>query len=260
MFENIQLFFTQLSFFLGHLDPLAAFWSAAKFAAQGLLLAFIIISACARFKIFRRKNKYWNIAAKLYFIYIPIVCMGAGVSLGLLQYIKAVNDETVSVWLQPVKQEMADYLQSLPPEVSANLSLPALKTHIRIAIEQALNESPTASRLAGLINQMPAPAKTLLLEKFADVVVEKLNEKISDATRIDEKILSQLWQHNAIALIKSDLLDRVVSQKTHGLIDDYQKNSLILTLLLLLLPVADTLIARFLEQRRTPTQALASGQ
>ena len=127
MFQYIQSFYDYTAVFSEYFSPAAAFWSIAKFAALGLIVYLVLINVCVRFKFFQRRNRYWNIIAKLYFPYIFIVCIGAGCAFGMLYYCKAVSDEAIGALVQPVNQKIIDYLQYLPQETAALLSLPELR-------------------------------------------------------------------------------------------------------------------------------------
>jgi len=248
MLEDIQ-FLSLYRMLFEYFDPLAVVWSAVKFAALGLFLALVAVIVCAKFKVFRRQNKFWNIAAKLYFLYIPIICIGSGAGFGLLQYIKSVNNKAVNALVQPVKQEMIGYLEGLSPEVTANLSFASLKTKIRDDIGQLFKDTAAENSISNFVNKLPNPGKGLVFNTLTNIVIDKVNAEISNVTGLDKKSLAQLWNKTAIELLKSDFLNDILSQRVNGFISGYQKALLLFLFLLLLVPAVDTLIARKLEKR-----------
>ena len=253
MFESFQLFLFRgwFELFYEYFNPMHVFWNAAKFALLGFVIALVLMIICVKFKIFRRQNKYWNVFTKLYFIYIPIVFIVAGIGFGTLQYVKTVSDKAVNTLLQPAKQAMLGYLQGLPPETCAILSPAELKNKIRSEIELVFNDTATESRIQNVVNNLPAPAKEWVFETLVDFTIDKLNTKVSDATGLDKEMVSKLWHQNIAESLKGDLLNDIFNQRVHKLINSYQRSLLYFLLLLLLVPTADAIIAKVLKKRRS---------
>ncbi|MCL2523491.1 MAG: hypothetical protein FWF20_06350 [Betaproteobacteria bacterium] len=249
---GLESWFSFLSL-LGHSSifssPLDALWSSAKFAALGFALALAALIVGAKFKFFWRRNRYWNIAAKLYLLYIPIVCLGAGAGFGLLHHAKEINEGVVNVLLQPFKQAALEFLQDIPPEVGSNLSLPALKRQMQNEIELRFKDTDAANSLGDLINKLPVPFMEKASETLVNYVTDEFNKKISDVSGLDKENLSKLWRQSVTELLLGNFVNSIVSQSVNKALNSYQKTLLLLSLLLLLLPVADTLIARMVERR-----------
>ncbi|MCL2627035.1 MAG: hypothetical protein FWD46_09545 [Cystobacterineae bacterium] len=241
MLENFFLFFEKFSLIAGYFEPLAAFWSVAKFMALGLLLSLGVVWGCIQFKLFKRQNRYWNWAAKLYFLYIPVSFIVVGAGFGLLQYTQILSDKVIQRMLHPFKQEVLVHLQTLPPESNARLSLAALKTRIEDNLEQSL--------LAKRMHKALPSARRWMLETFVDFLADKLNTKASEWSGFDKETLSHLWNQDATELLDGPWLDDIFSRRLHQLIGGYQMTLLWLLCLLLLVPAADTALAKVLERR-----------
>ncbi|MBN2718617.1 MAG: hypothetical protein JXX14_22420 [Deltaproteobacteria bacterium] len=57
---------------------------AAALAVVGLILGILSVRYCKRKKLFVRENRIWNILAKLAYVYIPVVFLISGFSLGIV--------------------------------------------------------------------------------------------------------------------------------------------------------------------------------
>jgi len=253
MFESFQLLFFRgwYELVFEYFDPFRAFWSAVKYTTLGFAIALALVTICVKFQFFRRQNKYWNIVAKLYFLYIPIVCICTGAGFGTLQYIKAVNDKATNALLQPAKQMMIDYLQGLPPDIRANFSLVEFRIKIQNDIEAKFKDTSTANRIQSVVSSLPAPAKKWLFENLVNCVIDNVNTKISKTTGWDKEALSKLWHEDMIELLKSDTVNDIFNRRIHKYIHGYQTFLLFFLLLFLSVPAIDIIIARTLVKSET---------
>jgi len=227
-------------------DPAAAFWTIAQFTALGFVLALILVFVCAKFRVFQRRNKFWNIAAKLYFLYILLVFMGAGAVFGALQYGKDASDKAADVFVETVTPKVVGYLQSLPPETRARAVFDAsVRAKIRKDIELQLESTAIAPYLA----MLPDQAMDWVSGTLVDYVIDQLNKKVAGLIGVDKKEIAKLWNQNMEELVQGDFLGNLVRQPIHKIVTSYQKAVLFLLLFLLLLPVADILLAKWLYRR-----------
>jgi len=226
----------------------AVFFTMLKYAALGFVLSLALIIVCLKFKLFQRQNKYWNIFTKLYYFFIPIVCISVGIAYGFLQYGKDINDGLVNSALQPVKREIVDSLKSLPHETRDQLSSVTLRKVVQNAIE--FKAEDTTGNRKGVIKIMPKfVSEWLLNAAVTEMVISKLNAKIADATGLDKESINKLWQQNMIEVFESDFLNNLLSQHINGQIISLQKTLQYILLLLLLIPTIDILIAKRLKKR-----------
>jgi hypothetical protein len=192
MSEHINLLFGYISEFSGEFSLLAIFLSVAKYAALGLILGLVLVIVCVKFKFFKRQNKYWNAFAKLYFIFIPIVCIGGGAAFALLEYPKSITNKAVNTALNPVKQEAVAYMQSLPPEIRDNLSVASVKAIVQGCLVLYFEGAATVK------NEKPNLFRAWLLSYIADAILDKVNEKVASVTGLDKEDVAKLWQQNLI--------------------------------------------------------------
>jgi hypothetical protein len=253
MSEYINLALDYLSLFYGEFDPVAFFLSVFKYTVFGLILCFILVIVCVKSRFFRRQNKHWNNATNLYFILIPVVCIGGGAAFGLLQYPKEITNKTVAAVLQPVKQGAVDYMQSLPQEVQDNLSLVSVKKLVRshLADNFGIAIMDDGSEGGGVTDKL---FRMWLINYITNAVLDKVNEKIASATGLEKKDVNKLWQQNLIDIFKGDFLNDLVSNRLNKTINSFQNLLLLVLLLLLLVPTADILIAKRLEKRTLSKQ------
>jgi len=253
MLEVFQFLLDQFNIFYEYFDLLAILWAVAKFAFLGFTLALVVIVICIKFKLFRRQNKFWNIAAKLYFLYIPVVFIGVGVGFGLMQYIKENNVKYVAVFTQPIKQTAVNYLQDKPPgyltSVAVNTVFLALVPRILANADISFKGQKARESFKNFINKYYTP----IIGEMSSILVSKasdsLNKEISKATNLNEKELIKLKDQTVIELISGDLLDNIISQQINKVINGYQKSLLFLLLLFMLVPTVDILIAKVLKKR-----------
>ncbi|MDR1849645.1 MAG: hypothetical protein LBQ75_06375, partial [Zoogloeaceae bacterium] len=210
-------------------DPVAALWMIAKFTALGFVLALVVVFVCVKFKAFKRQNTYWNIAAKLYFLYIPIVFMGAGAAYGTLEYTQTVGDKAIVNFIYPFKQQMIHYLQGLPPETRARASLDA---RIRAEIRDNLEQQLKGTAMADAINKLPASIREWVSERLVDYALDRFNKKLADFVGMDKKEVAQQWHRDMVDLLQGDFLDNLLKQPFLKLMQGYQKSVLFLLVFL----------------------------
>ena len=228
----------------------AVFFTMLKYAALGFVLSLVLVIVCLKFKLFQRQNKYWNIFAKLYYFFIPIVFLGAGLAFGFLQYSKDINDGVINSVLQPIKLEIVGSLKSLPPETREQLSSATLRNVIQSVIEPKSEDTTSANIRKGVIDRMPKFVSEWLLNAVVtEMIISKLNEKIADSTGLDKESINKLWQQNVIEIFESDFLNNLLSQRINEQIITLQKTLGVILLLLMLIPVTDILIAKRLKKR-----------
>jgi len=241
-------------------DPVAAFWTIAQFAFLGFVLALVLLFVCVKFKAFQRRNKVWNIAVKLYFLYIPLIFMGAGATFGALQYSKDVSNRFVDTFVQFVKPRVVDYLQTLPPETRARAVLDeTVRAEVRKNIELQIKGTEMAPYLESVSKALPEQTKDWLSHALVDYVIDQFNKKVAGVIGMDKKEIAKLWEQNILALAEGDFLDNLVRQPIHKIVNGYQKAVLFLLLLLLLPPVADILLAKWLYRHPAGLAGLADG-
>ena len=247
--HGISTFLQQARLFWAYADPLAALWSCGQYAAWGLVLALGLMVVCAKYRVFQRRNRYWNIAAKLYFLYIPVVCIGIGAGVGLLEYAKARNEAIVHAVLQPVKQTALEFLQRLPPEINARLSLPAFAAIVRKAIDSSLGPWGAAGHAGNAIGPLPVAARQWVSGLLAEQVAGRLHQQLAETSGLGKERLALLWRQDVTELLRGDALDQAVSQNIQQVLTGHEKTLLLLLLCLLLAPAADTAMAGILEKR-----------
>jgi hypothetical protein len=243
LFEYIRLSFDYLTEVSAHLDLMAVFFSIIKYAALGFALGLGAVIVCVKFKFFKRQNKYWNIATKLYYLFIPIVCIVAGGAFGFLQHCKDINDKVVNTILQPIKQEIVGHLQNLPPEIR--------ETDLRATMQSWVKPAAIESNHGGIINRQTNLFREWLLTSLVtEIAVDRLNKEIATTTGLDKGRVNQLWRQNVVEIFKGDFFKDLLSQRTYAFIHSYQKMLLLIVLLLFSIPTVDTLIAKRLERRK----------
>jgi hypothetical protein len=253
MSEYINLLLDYFSLFSVEFDSVAFFLSVFKYFVFGLILSVILVIVCLKFKFFRRQNKYWNTATNLYFIFIPIVCIGGGAAFGVLQYPKEITNKTVAAVLQPVKQRAVAYMQDLPPEARDNLSLVSAKKIVRSYLADnfdiaIMDDNGGGGGVTDKLFRM------WLINYITNAVLDKVNEKVASATGLEKEDVNKLWQQNLVDIFKGNFLNDLVSNHLNKTINSFQNSLLLILLLLLLIPTADTLIAKWLEKRTLSKQ------
>ena len=241
-----------LRVFFEYASPMAAVRGCAVFALLGLLLALAVLVVCAKFGVFRRRNRFWHFAAKLYWVYVPVVFMAAGVGFGLLRYVERESVMVAGTALLPVKHRALEILSQYPPELAAKLSLPGLKQMMRdniAKVEFQVKGLDKVYRVGDTVKLLPTSVRGVVLDAVVDRITDELNLKLSKATGLERDSLARLWRQDAIELLNGDFLDRALSLHVRQVIRGYQQMLGLLLLGFLMVPVADTVIAGMLEGR-----------
>jgi len=249
MFESIQFLFDFLAVFYNKLSLLDILLGVVKYAALGFVVGLILMIVCAKRKFFKRQNKYWNIFAKLYYVYILIVCIGGGVALSLVQSLKELNNTVVSTVLAPLNQEVISSLQNLSPEVRDNLSVSSLKGIIKSNITQRFKDTTAADNPEAVTSKESNSFISRISDSAANAAVDKLNEKIAGTTGMEKESVNKLWKQNLVETFEGGFLNDFVSQLLNKKINELQNTLLLFLAFLMAIPAVDTLVAKWLEKR-----------
>jgi len=250
MFEYINLFLDYLAIFPASFSLLAVLFATIKYAVLGFVVSLVLVVVCVKFKVFRRQNKYWNFAAKLYYLFIPVVCITTGAAFGFLQYGKNISNGVVNGLLQPIKQEVVVQLKNLPPEIQTidlQTIMMAGTAVLQLLDSVQFKGSVRSSHETEVKFSLLA---AWLLKFLINSVIDELNTKAASAIGIDKAEVSASLKKNVVEIFESNFLNDILSQRIHSTIHSYQKMLLLIVFLFLLIPTIDFLIAKKLEKYR----------
>jgi hypothetical protein len=215
----------------------------AKYLFLFLTLSIILLILCKKFKLFKRKNHILDKITYFYYLYIPTIFMAFAVLYSSIAYTKNQTLLIVNKAAPFINTQAAEFLDDVGlPE---NLSI----ANIRDAVQ--IYTSELAINIFSKYDNLPQPLKTWLIEKISSALADKiLTAEIEKFTSLDIGKVKDLWDKDLKELISNGFITDLISQKLNERISGMQNSFVIIFIILLLIPFAETVVSKQVEKRK----------
>lgn len=245
-------------------------WDAGLISnvVTSVLLVFLfsvaLLIVCKVLKLFVRENIVLNKLTNLYYLYLPVVIiLAAGgyftvknVERAAYMGIEEIRPGVTAYSAAYVKDMKSYVLKKEMESLSTNFSIANAKDLIKEYVMarpyfQGLSGDPTFNRVMSIL---PEGAKSFIAGKVADEIIKKINETLSDTTKLDKQTLNKLWNTDLEELAEGGIVISIMNSQVEARIEPIRSKIFKAGLFLLLLPFIETAVSKTLERRRKKEQ------
>ncbi|MDR2092393.1 MAG: hypothetical protein LBP58_03610 [Azoarcus sp.] len=255
-----------LKFVVSNIDIMGLIWATLKYAALFFIISLPVLFCCRKYRWFKRQNPIWDKLTYLYYLCIPIVFVAFGAVYGALSSAEQQASSLVKNELSPaVNQFLLGTLHDAPLEfydLLANATPEDGVLILRKRIEDNLGKvfdsegaaitGAIADKTRAFWQKLPTGAITFIVGVCADVIYWKL-AGVTGTSRDDVKHgVKAIQKESFLNLIMQggDLFGSYAAKKVAAMIANYRFLATLICVAILLVPVADILIARLLRKTR----------
>ncbi len=234
-------------------------WAICKGVGCGLLAGLLLLALGSRFGLLRRVGKIHNLAVKLYYFYLPVVCAGLGalwLSLGAVEKemlavsgqirpaAVAFTTESAKNWLEAIQEKFPAGAVSIK-----DLGRYAMSEQIEKRLSAALEERLT---LPEFMSGIKDNISDLLADITLEAVEDRLLEKASDTTSMDVELLRAIWQTDIIGGMQNGLVMDIFDNYIRNTFTAFRGKALLLGVLLLAPVFLEWGLSVYFSRRRKP--------
>lgn len=209
-----------------------------------LIVGIILVIFCAKKNLFKRKNKFWNIATKLYYVYIPVVIAIFGaINGGIYGLKKAVNriiEEQSSELMAVIIPEMPDFQKHLQETIgSTNLVEFSTKD---IIDEYFDSEDAEEEDDKGMFDKIYDKATKWVFEGTFNGLISHYSEKlnIDGSTAVGTVKIMRSIDFSDLDKSTARIVSKFIKKQSNSFFRGLYFSQLINLLLFLIVPIVET--------------------
>lgn len=216
----------------------------------GLLAGLAVTLIAAKLGLFRRENKKWNMAVKLYYLYIPVIfilffCARFAFNTGqdkVYELMDAIHADVTQTTVQGAQYAMAQVTEDgkdvSPAEIMAELGRMADNL-----TDRGINMLPSAVR------KLVGPVRPVVSKALVSMLKKQLVKIITENSGLSNNSVTELMQIGIVASLEGGLFMDVVRHEIDRRLSPVRGNILKVFLLLLLPVVLETAFYRYRRRK-----------
>lgn len=223
------------------------------------LSSILLLCICRKYRLFQRKNKYWQLIIKINYLYIPILFICFGIACGSLYSAKSYIKKRHKEFLNPLSNTVVDGVVSYLSEIEVIEEIKGKEIKIRDFAKKIFGDFQYQPKSKSLLESQKAFLANKIIRQCAkwtlSMAVKKTLEEISarlhldlnlekDIIEFDEDIIDKLDFSNFDKKI-SPILTNAIHSKIQSVLGNLYGQFFITFLLFLLLPLAEIFVYFF---------------
>lgn len=150
-----------------------------------------------------------------------------------------------------IVNKAAPFINTQAMEFLDDVGLPENLSIADIRDAAQIYTSGLVTNIFSKYDNFPQPLKTWLIEKISSALADKiLTAKIEKFTSLDIGKVKDLWDKDLRELISNGFITDLISQKLNERISGMQNNFVIIFIILLLIPFAETVVSKQVEKHK----------
>lgn len=237
------------SIFSQYFNPFGIIWGGIKVGVLGFIVALIILFILKRFVLIKRRYKILKYCAYSYYFLVPIICLCFGFIYGATT---TSRDQIIDklpryqILINGLVKQTFNFNIEIAPSADKNLddTLDDIVTNMQVKLTKKLK----------LANDNPNK-----LQKFLVIVLESpvgmnyikssLKEKISSASKLDRKLVDQVFEVKMSKLFTGETIVDFFSFYIKQMVNGFLMPIKVIWGLLLLLPLIEIILASYYHKR-----------
>lgn len=238
------------------------------------VLSIVLLLVCRRYGLLKRKNKYWNFAVKLNYLYVPAVFVCCGMACGMLFHTKSYIKERHREILEPVSQAAVESITSYLADQEVMKNLEGRKVPLSDLLKKIFgdyyytpkSDSFVERQKSYLVNQVLARGGRFVLSLAVRKVLEDLCTRAHVGVTIQDEVVEfgvGLVKNMDVSNTKisaSTVITSAVHAKVQSLLSGLYLHFFLYLLLFLTPPILEAVLYLFLVKKKSVQAAQVQTQ
>jgi hypothetical protein len=232
-----------------------------KGAALGFAAGIVIGIFLGRLGLFRRDNRIHNVIAKIWYVYIPLLVMGACLSLSAVyEYQSRASSfaESMRPEISELSFVLADGFLNSVKIASGDLTVSDVVAVARIYVGDRFDEyiAPNIENRSGFIKGLAWIFRSALLETLPSYIGSRIESMTAGALDISRERLTDIWNTDIRTALKNGLVSDIIRSEIARRFAALRVTVMLVLSLLLLPPVLETAVSlRYRRKRASAANA-----
>jgi len=207
-----------------------------------LVIGIIVVVICGRKKVFKRKNKVWNIFPKLYYAYIPLVFAVFGAILGSIYGVNKSVNKTIESQSAQLMEAVVPELPEFQKFIDENIdSIKVAGYSTGDLVDKYFSKEEKQEEESGFFGNIANKAGKWVMEGAIDGVIDYTADKLDIETSTADGTIKTLRSIDFNNLDESvaKIVSKNINKQVDGFFSSLYLSQLLYLLVFLGLPIIE---------------------
>ena len=207
-----------------------------------LIIGIIVVVICGRKKLFKRRNKVWNIFPKLYYAYIPIMFAVFGAILGSIYGVNKSINKTIESQSTQLMEAIVPELPEFQKFIDENMdSIKVAGYSTSDLVDKYFSKEKEVEEESGFFGNIANKAGKWVMEGAIDGVIDYTADKLDIETSTAEGTVKTIRSidFNNLDETAAKIVSKNINKQVDGFFGSLYLSQLIYLLVFLGLPIIE---------------------